>query len=134
MMDLYSHHFNSEKISIREKIYKVNNLISLHEEEIANPILEYINSREDLELIGKNKISNKNRAPTISFTSKKISSKEVSEILVSNKIATRNDNFYAWRCLETLGIDTDDGLIRLSLTHYNSENDVENVINALKKI
>ena len=134
MMDLYSHHFNSEKISTREKIYKVNNLMSLHEEEIANPILEYIDSREDLELIGKNKISNKNRAPTISFISKKISSKAVSEILVSNKIATRNDNFYAWRCLEALGINTDDGLIRLSLTHYNSTNDVENVINALKKI
>ena len=31
-------------------------------------------------------------------------------ILVDNNIATRNDNFYAWRCLEALGIDTDDGV------------------------
>ena len=76
---------------------------------------------------------NKNRAPTISFTSKKKSSKQVSDILIENHIATRNDNFYAWRCLRALNIDKDDGLIRLSLTHYNSKEDTENCINALKK-
>ncbi len=134
MNALYIHHFNDENISTRQKINKINNLISLHEEEIANPILDYIFKREDLKLIGKNKISNKNRAPTISFTSKNKSSKEVSNILVSNKIATRNDNFYAWRCLEALKINTEDGLVRLSLTHYNSSKDRENVINALEKI
>ncbi|MBL4759707.1 MAG: amidohydrolase family protein, partial [Mariprofundaceae bacterium] len=48
------------------------------------------------------------------------SSREVSEILVKNKIATRNDNFYAWRCLKALGIDTEDGVVRISLTHYNT--------------
>ena len=87
-----------------------------------------------MKLIGKNKIQDKNRAPTISFISRKKSSKEVSEILVNEKIATRNDNFYAWRCLKALSIDTEDGLIRLSLTHYNSKKDTAKVIKALKKI
>ena len=134
MMNLYSHHFNDENLSIREKINKVNNLISIHEEEIANPLLEYINSKKNLKLIGKNKIINKNRAPTISFTSNHKTSKEVSKILVADKIATRNDNFYAWRCLEALGIDTDDGLIRLSLTHYNSKEDTNLAIKAIGKL
>ena len=57
MMELFSHHFEDENLSIREKISKVNNLISKHEEEIANPILDYIDNRSDLKLIGKNKIS-----------------------------------------------------------------------------
>ena len=35
-----------------EKIKKVNHLISIHEEEIANPLLDYISSRENLKLIG----------------------------------------------------------------------------------
>ena len=134
MMDLYSHHFNNEDLSTRDKINKVNSLISTHEEEIANPILEIINGREDLRLIGKSKINKKDRAPTISFTSINQSSKKISELLVSNKIATRNDNFYAWRCLEALGIDTDDGLIRLSLTHYNTSEDTNNALKALNKI
>ena len=134
MMSIYFHHFNNKDLSIREKIQKVNNLISSHEAEITNPILNYIYERDDLRLIGKNKITNKDRAPTIAFTSSKQSSSEVSKILVSNKIATRNDNFYAWRCLEALGIDTIDGLVRLSLTHYNSKEDSDLALKALNKI
>ena len=97
-------------------------------------MLYYISKKENLKLIGKNKISNKDRAPTISFISKNKSSKEVSDILIANNIATRNDNFYAWRCLQALNINTDDGLVRLSLTHYNSKEDSNRVLEALKKI
>ena len=60
-------------------------------------ILEYLYKNPDLNLIGQKEIIYKNRAPTISFTSKTKSSKEISEKLVHKKIATRNDNFYAWR-------------------------------------
>ena len=133
-MTLYKHHYNNDKLSIREKIQKVNELIADHEKEIANPILDYIHNREDLNLIGKKIISNKDRAPTIAFTSNNKTSKEVSKILVSNKIATRNDNFYAWRCLEAMGIDTEDGLVRLSLTHYNSKKDSDLALKALNKL
>ena len=133
-MTLYKHHYNNDKLSTKEKIQKVNKLIADHEEEIANPILNYIYNRKDLNLIGKKIISNKDRAPTIAFNSNNKTSKEVSKILVSNKIATRNDNFYAWRCLKALGIDTEDGLVRLSLTHYNSKNDSDLAIKALDKL
>ena len=101
---------------------------------IANPLLEYINSRDDIKLIGKKKIENRNRAPTIAFTSKNLSSKELSSKLVENGIATRNDNFYAWRCLQALGINVDDGVVRTSMVHYNSLGEVEKLINALRKI
>jgi len=132
--NLYNHHFKNKNLNTLEKIKKINNLISVHEESIANPILNYLDKREDLNLIGKNKIENKNRAPTISFYSNKKSSKEIAEILNKSKIATRNDNFYAWRCLNYLGIDTDDGVVRLSMTHYNNNEDTEKVIKALEKI
>jgi len=134
MNEIFKHHFNDQKLSTREKINKVNHLISVHEEEIANPILKYISENDNLKLIGKKTITNKNRAPTISFTDKNKTSKKISEILVKNKIATRNDNFYAWRCLNALGIDIDDGLVRLSMTHYNSLEDTERVLNTLGKI
>jgi cysteine desulfurase family protein (TIGR01976 family) len=132
--NLYKHHYPEENNSLRNKIEKINELISNHEEKIANPLLEYINSRNDIKLIGKKKIKDKNRAPTIAFTVKNKSSKNISKKLVENGIATRNDNFYAWRCLEALGINTDDGVVRTSMVHYNSHNDVDNLINVLKKI
>ena len=132
--NLYNHHYQIKEPKILERIKKINKLISDHEETIGNPILNYIHCRDDFNLIGKYKISNKNRAPTIAFTSNNISSKKLSNILVKNKIATRNDNFYAWRCLKALDIDIEDGVVRLSMTHYNSIEDTNRVIEALNKI
>ena len=85
-------------------------------------------------MIGKTRIINRNRAPTIACTFNNKSSKAIAKELVNQGIATRNDNFYAWRCLKALGIDTEDGVVRTSLVHYNSEEDVEKLIKALKKI
>ena len=132
--NLYNHHFKYTNLSTLEKIKKINNLISNHEEIIANPILKYLDKRKDLNLIGKKKIEKKNRAPTISFYSNNKSSKEISKTLNKYKIATRNDNFYAWRCLKYLGIDTNDGVVRLSMTHYNNLSDTENVLAALENV
>tara|TARA_A100001011_G_scaffold393815_1_gene484659 strand:- start:1598 stop:2845 length:1248 start_codon:yes stop_codon:yes gene_type:complete len=132
--NLYNHHFNDKDNEILNKIKKINQLIFDHERTLANPILDYIYRRKDLKLIGKNKIEKRDRAPTISFTSKKITSKELSNFLVQNKIATRNDNFYAWRCLKALHIDPKDGVVRISLTHYNSLEEVKLLIDILEKV
>ena len=132
--NLFDHHFPEEKSSIREKVNKVNELIAEHEKEIANPLLDYLSNRSDIRLIGKKTITDKDRAPTIAFTMKNKSSKNLSSELVKHGIATRNDNFYAWRCLMALGIDVDDGVVRTSMVHYNSHEDVNKLINALKQI
>ena len=132
--NLFEHHFPSEDCSVRQKINKINELIADHEKEIANPLLDYLNSRSDIRLIGRNRIENKDRAPTIAFTMNNKSSKDLSSELVKYGIATRNDNFYAWRCLKALGIDVDDGVVRTSMVHYNTQKDVGNLINALKRI
>ena len=132
--NLYNHHFKSNNLNILFKIKKINSLISIHEEYIANPILEFLYKDDRFNLIGKNKIKNKNRAPTIAFTSNKYSSKELSNILIRNNIATRNDNFYAWRCLRDLGINTSDGVVRISLTHYNTIEETNKLIEVLKNI
>ena len=133
-MNLFEHHYPGENLPIREKIHKVNELIAEHEMEIANPLLDYLSNRSDIRLIGKKTITNKDRAPTIAFTMKNKSSKELSSELVKYGIATRNDNFYAWRCLMSLGIDVDDGVVRTSMVHYNTHDDVSNLIKALKQI
>ena len=133
-MNIYNHHYNNKDLSTFEKISAINKLIRKHEEEISNPLLDYLSNQKNIDLIGKTKIVNKNRAPTISFTYKNKKSSEISDILVANKIATRNDNFYAWRCLKALGIDTKDGVIRISLVHYNTHEDVKKVIKVLEKI
>ncbi len=131
--NLYNHHFENKVLETRKKIEKINNLISLHEAEIANPLLEYLSNNINYSLIGKDKIENKNRAPTISFVHKNKSSKDLSNYLVQNKIATRNDNFYAWRCLKALNINDKDGVVRISLVHYNTIDEVKKLIALLNR-
>ena len=133
-MNLFEHHYPGENLPIREKIHKVNELIAEHEMEIANPLLDYLSNRSDIRLIGKKTITGKDRAPTIAFTMKNKSSKYLSSELVKHGIATRNDNFYAWRCLMALSIDVDDGVVRTSMVHYNNHEDVSKLISALKQI
>ena len=132
--NLYNHHFPNTNNPIRKKIEKINELIAKHEEEIANPLLKYLSTQDNIRLIGRKKITNKNRAPTIAFTFNDNSSKNISNELVKNGIATRNDNFYAWRCLIALGIDVEDGVVRTSIVHYNTIEDVIKLINILKKL
>ena len=132
--NLYNHHFNDENVSKLEKIKKINSLISNHEEKIANIFLDYLNTKKEIKIIGKTFIKNKNRAPTISFTVKGKTSKFVSHKLVANGIAIRNDNFYAWRCLKALGIDTSDGVVRASMVHYNNIKDIEKLIDGFETL
>ena len=47
----------------------------------------------------------------------------------------RNGHFYALRCLEALGIqDTNEGIIRISLVHYNSEEEVSRLVEGLRAL
>ena len=131
--NLYTHHFNQSDIPRLQKIKKVNELIADHEEKIANKFLEFVISEKKIKLIGKSKIKNRNRAPTISFTVNGKTSLEISNLLIKQGIALRNDNFYAWRCLKALGIDTNDGVVRSSMVHYNNSEDVDKLINGFTK-
>ena len=53
-----------------QKIIKINHLISAHEEEIANDLLEYLDNHKVFELIGKNKANIDSFLNCISFINK----------------------------------------------------------------
>ena len=86
------------------------------------------------DILTKKESRNKSRAPTISFTVNGKSSKEICDYLVKNNIGIRNGNFYAWRILKALNIDEEDGVVRASMVHYNTEEDVNLLIKHLDAI
>ena len=43
-------------------------------------------------------------------------------------------DFYAHRCIEALGIDPNDGVVRVSMVHYNTEDEVDRLLSALDEI
>jgi len=141
---LYYHHFDPMRmkkfvgynadpsLTPRKKHDRVSQLIQQHEYEIAQPLLAYLSTSPDINLIGNAEM--KDRVPTISFTHEKYSSKEVVRHLVRHGVACRYGNFYCPRLLHALKIDTTDGVVRISMVHYNTRAEVDWIINALHNI
>ena len=91
-------------------------------------------SRTGLRVLGSQTGDRSQRMPTIAFRSEQRTSESVVKSLVSRSIAAAFGIFYSIRCLQALGIDdTNDGVIRLSLLHYNSSQELDRLIDALEE-
>jgi len=130
--DLYNHHFSNQKLNLYEKAKEIFKLVYSHEEQLMEKLFSFLKSKNNVKLIGKSTHLRNERMPTVSFTVKDKSSLSIAQAAGKNGIGIRNGDFYAWRCLKGLGIDTNDGVIRISMVHYNSMEEVEKLINFLE--
>jgi len=129
--DLHEHHFGVSEKSRNAQLQDIHELILQHENELAAPILDYLQHHPGLRVIGKTHIGDNDRAPTIAFKPQGQSSQALTHKLQDAGIGTENGNFYAHRLIGDLGIDTDDGVLRLSLVHYSNQQDVTRILAAL---
>ena len=102
--------------------------------EIANlaPMLDYLSGRNDIRLIGSSDATR--RAPTVTFTSTRLSSCDIAKKLAYFGVMAGAGNFYAVRPLDGLGINPDDGVVRLSFVHYTKREEIDQALNALDQI
>jgi len=130
---LHSHHFDDSNIDMSRKLADIHGLIQQYENQLAAPILEFLDSHADVRLIGKTTANENDRAPTIAFKPLKQSSQELAHRLQDGGIGTENGNFYAHRLVSDLGIDPEDGVVRISLVHYNTAEDVSKILTELDR-
>ena len=131
---LYSHHFTEQGLNLHEKGKKVFELIYNHEETLIKTLIKFLKLKKNVRLIGKTSYSRSERMPTVSFTVKDKSSLEIAKAAGKNQIGIRNGEFYAWRCLKGLGIEPNDGVVRVSMVHYNNIEEVNRLIDFLDTI
>jgi cysteine desulfurase family protein (TIGR01976 family) len=74
------------------------------------------------------------RTPTAAFTMTGLSATDVAQRLGDQGIAVWDGNFYALGLVERLGLEGSGGLVRLGLTHYNTADEVDCVLDALGRI
>ena len=96
--------------------------IAAHEEKLQTILLDFLSSRKEIKIYGEPSPDQSLRVPTVSFTVEGRSSKKVVEdIEASSDFGFRFGHFYSKRLVdEVLGLGEVDGLIRVSLVHYNS--------------
>ena len=131
---VYAHHFAEGEADRHTRIERVFDLFAAQEEILTKRLLGYLGARAGVRVIGDTTGERARRAPTISFTAKDRSSKEVAIALAEHQIAVRAGSFYAWRCVEALGIDAKDGVVRVSMVHYNTVDEVDRLIAALEAV
>ena len=107
----------------------VRALFRAHETALLQPLLDFLANDPRVRLIGRSRAAE--RAPTVSFTVPGRGSAEIAARLAAEKIGVGVGNFYAYRLLQALGIDTEDGALRVSFVHYTSQEEVELLMRAL---
>ena len=117
--------------TVAERTKGVHDLLRKHERSILKPLLDYLSSNNSVRLIGPHDISLK--VPTVAIELS-VPGIEAAEKLAEFGIMAGGGDFYGIRPLQALGIDIDKGVLRLSLVHYNSNNDVNKLLNALEDV
>lgn len=133
--DIHCHHFSAQAdLSLHQCAREVCSLFAAHEAVLGNHLLSYLNQRPDVRIIGQKHIEGNNRAATIAFVSDGCVSSEIASRLAEYQVGCSSGHFYARRCIEALGIDPDDGVVRISMVHYNTMEEVDRVIKGLEVI
>jgi cysteine desulfurase family protein (TIGR01976 family) len=110
---------------------KVRTLIRAHETALLQPLLDFLAAHPRVKLIGRTRAAE--RAPTVAFTVEGRPSTDVAARLADANLGVGVGNFYAYRLLQALGIDTEDGAVRASFVHYTSKDEVERLMYELDR-
>lgn len=110
--------------------------IEEHEEKLQGILLAYLRKRADITVWGEESADKAKRVPVVSFTVEGKSSKVVVEAIESkSNFACRWGHFYSKRMVDDLlGLEKQDGVIRVSMVHYNAEEEIRNYVNVLDKV
>ena len=124
----------SEDENVRGSIVRAFDAITAHENGLAGRLLDFLRSRGDVKIIGDSSVTGSTRVPTISFTVDGKNSDSVARELEEFRIAARFGDFHARRLIEHLDLEGSNGVVRISLVHYNTVDEVDRLIAALQTI
>jgi len=117
--------------SATERAAGVRSLFRTHETALLQPLLDFLAQHPKVRLIGRTRAAD--RAPTVSFTAQGKSSSAIASELAAAGFGVGVGNFYAYRLVQALGIDTDDGAVRVSFVHYTAKDEVDRLLRELDR-
>ena len=123
---------------MRAKIVEGFRIMNEHEGQLTKRFLEGIKNIPSLKLYGnsdpKSTLEGK-RTPTFAMRMNRFKTAgELAEALVDRKIVTAASHFYAKYFSEGLDLDKTGGYVRIGFAHYNTFDEIDKVLEALKEI
>jgi cysteine desulfurase family protein (TIGR01976 family) len=103
------------------------------ERPLQERLVEYLAGAPGVRIIGPAH-GGLSRVGTISFVHEGRSSAEIVAAVQARGVGIRHGHMYAHRLCTALGIEPEDGVVRVSFVHYNTMDEIERLIGALERI
>lgn len=117
--------------TVRQKIEAAYGAITIQENLLAERLLTYLRSRNDCRIIGQTVNRDGRRVPTIAFRFDGREAGDLCKAMDGEKIAMRFGDFHSRRLAEYLELTDHGGMLRVSMVHYNTLEEVDRFTQAL---
>ncbi len=104
--------------------------VTHQEDALVDRLLSYLTARNDCRVIGATVNEGSCRIPTVAFRFDGHDSAEVAKAMDAHRIAIRHGDFHSRRLVESLGEMGNGGLVRVSMVHYNTLDEVDQLCTA----
>jgi cysteine desulfurase family protein (TIGR01976 family) len=115
----------------RAAIERAFDAVAQHEEAIGERLLSYLRGRNDVQIVGRRESDRAVRVPTISFKAAGRDSAELVRAVDASHVGIRYGDFHSRRLVEKLGLADGNGVVRVSMVHYNTIDEVDRLVKAL---
>ena len=128
---VHAHHFPGSNADLHTRMREVFGLVTAHEEALAARFLDFCNARPEVRVIGRATPDGRQRVPTFSLVVTGRDSGDFPEAALAEKVGIRSGDFYARRAVDALGLAARGGVVRVSMVHYNTLEEVDRAVRAL---
>ncbi len=133
-LDAVAAHHGIESDQARERHRAVFAQIAAHEAALCARLLEGLLEHDAITVIGPHDPDPNIRVPTVAFTVKDRNASEIPPQFDPHGIALRCGDFYAPAAIEALGLKESGGVVRASLVHYNTLDEVDRFLSVLADV
>ncbi len=130
---LYHKHFSAPENAFHTRLQQVYQLIGAHEAHLAARVEKFLRARSDVRILGRVPSRDGRLAPVIGFWIPGRKSGDIAGQLQKHQIAIGNGDFWARRCVSAVGLNPDDGVVRVGIAHYNNDADIDRLLEALER-
>jgi len=133
-LDAVAAHHDIAHFDARTRHAAVFELIAAHEAALSARMLEGLLGHDAVTVIGPTDPDPRVRVPTIAFTVKGRHASEIPPLFDPHGIALRWGHFYAPGAIDALGLAATGGIVRASLVHYNTLDEVDRFLGLLSEL
>jgi cysteine desulfurase family protein (TIGR01976 family) len=109
-------------------------VIGAHEQELAALFLDGLRELPGWRLLGVQDPDPGRRVATFGLLSDHASPQELAKRLGDSGYYTWNGNFYALNLVRALGLDEDEGMLRIGFAHYNTADEVAGLLDLMGRL